>query len=41
MSPVSLFRGVLPIRKQEVLDDVLAGITLAALGIPEVMGYTR
>ena len=41
MSPVSLFRGVRPIRRQEVLTDVLAGITLAALGIPEVMGYTK
>lgn len=41
MSPVSLFRGVLPIRKQELLKDALAGITLAALGIPEVMGYTK
>jgi SulP family sulfate permease len=41
MSPVSLFRGVRPIRRQEVLNDVLAGITLATLGIPEVMGYTK
>jgi len=41
MSPVWLFRGVRPIRKQGVLNDVLAGITLAALGIPEVMGYTK
>ena len=41
MSQVSLFRGVRPIGKQEVLNDVLAGITLAALGIPEVMGYTK
>jgi MFS superfamily sulfate permease-like transporter len=41
MSRVSLFRGVRPIRRQEVLNDVLAGITLAALGIPEVMGYTK
>ena len=41
MSPVLLFRGVRPIGKREVLNDVLAGITLAALGIPEVMGYTK
>ena len=41
LSPVWLFRGVRPIRKQGVLNDVLAGITLAALGIPEVMGYTK
>ena len=41
MSPVLLFRAVRPIGKREVLNDVLAGITLAALGIPEVMGYTK
>jgi sulfate permease, SulP family len=41
MSPVSLFSGVLPIHRQELLNDALAGITLAALGIPEVMGYTK
>jgi MFS superfamily sulfate permease-like transporter len=41
MSSVPLFRGILPIRKQELLKDALAGITLAALGIPKVMGYTK
>jgi sulfate permease, SulP family len=41
MSSVSVLRGVLPIHKQNLLNDVLAGITLAALGIPEVMGYTK
>src|SRR6516225_11140220 len=40
-SSASLLRGVLPIRKQNLLNDVLAGITLAALGIPDVMGYTK
>jgi len=40
-SSASVLRGVLPIRKQNLLNDVLAGITLAALGIPEVMGYTK
>jgi high affinity sulfate transporter 1 len=32
--------GVLPIDRQRVPIDVVAGITLAALAIPEVMGYT-
>jgi high affinity sulfate transporter 1 len=36
-----LFQGILPIHRQEIPRDILAGITLAALGIPEVMGYTK
>jgi len=31
---------VLPIDRSSVPTDVVAGITLAALAIPEVMGYT-
>jgi MFS superfamily sulfate permease-like transporter len=30
-----------PLEKRHLGPDVLAGITLAALGIPEVMGYTK
>jgi SulP family sulfate permease len=33
--------GVLPIDRKQVPLDILAGITLAALAIPEVMGYTK
>jgi sulfate permease, SulP family len=33
--------GVLPIDRSRVSADVLAGITLAALGIPEVLGYAK
>jgi sulfate permease, SulP family len=36
-----LMRGVLPVRRSHVTGDLLAGITLAALGIPEVLGYAR
>ena len=36
-----LFQGILPFDKARLLPDILAGITLAALGIPEVMGYTK
>jgi len=36
-----LLRGVLPIDANKVTSDILAGVTLAALGIPEVMGYTK
>jgi SulP family sulfate permease len=34
-------RGVLPIDNNKLVSDILAGVTLAALGIPEVMGYTK
>jgi high affinity sulfate transporter 1 len=36
-----LFQGLLPIDKSRLATDIMAGITLAALGIPEVMGYTK
>ncbi|WP_157160245.1 SulP family inorganic anion transporter [Cupriavidus sp. BIS7] len=34
-------KGLLPINRAQLPHDVVAGITLAALGIPEVMGYTK
>lgn len=36
-----ILQGILPIDKIRIPADLMAGITLAALGIPEVMGYTR
>ncbi|MBF0570704.1 MAG: SulP family inorganic anion transporter [Candidatus Omnitrophica bacterium] len=36
-----LFQGILPIKKSDISTEVMAGITLAALAIPEVMGYTK
>ena len=36
-----VLRGVLPVRRATLTRDVLAGVTLAALGIPEVLGYAR
>ena len=33
--------GVLPIDRSRVPTDALAGLTLAALGIPEVLGYAK
>lgn len=36
-----LFHGLLPLGTSRIGPDIVAGITLAALGIPEVMGYTR
>lgn len=34
------FQGLLPIDKARLPVDIIAGVTLAALAIPEVMGYT-
>jgi len=36
-----ILQGVLPIRGSQLPTEVVAGITLAALAIPEVMGYTE
>ena len=36
-----LFQGLLPIKGSQVPNEIIAGITLAALAIPEVMGYTK
>jgi MFS superfamily sulfate permease-like transporter len=36
-----IFEGLLPIVRSQISADIIAGITLAALAIPEVMGYTK
>jgi len=36
-----IMQGILPIQRSRIAPDVVAGITLAALGIPEVMGYAN
>src|ERR1700704_5432449 len=36
-----VLRGGLPIRRDRVPAEVLAGLTLAAVGIPEVLGYAK
>lgn len=36
-----LFQGLLPIDRSRIPSEILAGLTLAALAIPEVMGYTK
>jgi len=35
-SRLEVFQGILPVRRQEIWRDMLAGVTLAALGIPEL-----
>src|SRR5689334_22477268 len=37
----SIMEGVLPIDRARISVDIIAGVTLAALAIPEVMGYTK
>jgi sulfate permease, SulP family len=36
-----ILRGVLPFERSRVWPDVLAGVTLAAVGVPEVLGYAK
>ena len=39
--PLPLFGSIRPYERSWLSKDVIAGITLAALAIPEVMGYTK
>lgn len=39
--PVTLLAGIRPIDRVQVPSDILAGVTLAAVAIPAVMGYTK
>ncbi|MDA8085148.1 MAG: SulP family inorganic anion transporter [Nitrospiraceae bacterium] len=36
-----VLRGILPVRRAQAPTDIAAGLTLAALAIPEVMGYSK
>jgi sulfate permease, SulP family len=36
-----VLQGILPLDRKRIPLDIGAGVTLAALGIPEVMGYTK
>ncbi|MEO8748847.1 MAG: SulP family inorganic anion transporter, partial [Allobranchiibius sp.] len=36
-----VMEGLLPIRRSQIPVEMLAGLTLAALGIPEVLGYAK
>ena len=38
---VPILQGVLPIKTSRIPAEMVAGLTLAALAIPEVMGYTK
>jgi SulP family sulfate permease len=40
-SRLPVLQGILPITPAQIPAEIIAGITLAALAIPEVMGYTK
>ncbi len=40
MRPI-LFRGCRPFRRDTAIPDVVAGVTLASMNIPQVLGYAR
>src|SRR6516225_696092 len=35
------FEGLIPFKPREALKDAIAGLTLASMNIPQVLGYTR
>lgn len=37
----SLFKGILPLNPKEIFPNLTAGVTLAAMNIPQAMGYTK
>ncbi len=39
--PLSLFGGIRPVERKAVLRDVFAGVSLASINIPQVLGYAR
>ena len=36
-----LFQGIRPVSRAGALRDALAGFTLAAMNVPQALGYTR
>jgi sulfate permease, SulP family len=38
---LSLFGGLRPLNRQRTLRDVLAGVNLATISVPQVLGYSR
>ena len=36
-----MLQGIMPIKGSQIPSELLAGMTLAALAVPEVMGYTK
>jgi len=40
-SPLRLFEGIRPVSRAGAMRDVLAGFTLAAMNVPQALGYTK
>jgi len=40
-STLPVLQGLLPLKPKQIVPDILAGTTLAALALPEVLGYTK
>src|SRR3954452_24268535 len=40
-SRFSMFQGMLPLQRRQTLKDALAGVQLAAMNIPQALGYTK
>jgi len=38
---IPVFAGLLPLKPRQALMDALAGVTLASMNVPQVLGYTR
>jgi len=38
---VNLFRGLRPFKRAGAVRDMLAGVVLAAMDIPQVLGYSK
>ena len=38
---MNLFRGLRPLQRATALRDALAGVVLAAMDIPQVLGYSK
>src|SRR5262245_52749566 len=38
---LSLLQGFVPFRPREAVNDALAGLVLASMNVPQVLGYTR
>ncbi len=41
MVPFPFLQGLLPLERSRIPAEIIAGLTLASLAIPEVMGYTK
>jgi high affinity sulfate transporter 1 len=41
LSRLRLFQGIRPLQKARIPKDIVAGVTLAAMNIPQALGYTR